>query len=129
MKKPEFTLLEKREIVSSAYASSGQIRRVARELGIQPCQIRRWRKSLKDIDWDSVTRSQLRSNTGRPPLMNNLEDELYDYVINSRDRGLSVTTNDILKWLNSNFYILFYQFMNHFTLEEKKLEDNGYIDL
>jgi hypothetical protein len=98
----EFTLFERRDIVTRAYASTGQIRSVAREYGIQPSQIRRWRKSLRDVNWESVSRNQLRGNAGRPPLMDNLEDELYDYVINSRDCGLSVTTGDLLRWLNGN---------------------------
>lgn len=102
-----FNLNEKRAIVTSAYSGPGLIRSVAREHGIQPSQIRRWKKMLSRVDWASIRGHQLQTSTGRPPLMSWIEDELYDYIVTCRERGLSVSTTDILTFINSIMLVLF----------------------
>ena len=96
MRNNKTTLVKKLLAVEEAELT-GNVRKTARKFKVQPSQIRRWRRDLQKIkEKNDESPKKLTVNSGRKVQNEDLEKNLYDWVVEQRRAELSVSTCDII---------------------------------
>jgi Transposase len=87
-----FTMKQKLDLVSIATSriSEGKsVRSVSESLGIQPCQLRKWIK--KKDTFENVSKTAKTTCPGRPSILDDIEDNLLEWLFETRQTGMNVT--------------------------------------
>lgn len=94
------TWKEKRKIVEEAFASERNVKPTARKYGIQPSNIRRWKKTLDTMSKEQIPEAKKRHvlslstlHEGRPRVQASKYDQLRLFYENLRNSGRVVTTS------------------------------------
>ena len=95
MPRRNFKLSLKAKIVKEA-EDSGNLRQTARRYKIQPVQIRIWRKNIEEITLLSEkSPKKLTLNKGKKSNNQELENEVYSWILSQREEELAVSAHGI----------------------------------
>ena len=96
MRNNRTTLVKKLEIVDEA-ERSGNVSATARSYGVQPSQIRRWRKNYQIIkEFAEKSPKRVTIHPGRKLDNPNLENMVFDWIMEQRKAELAVSTGDVI---------------------------------
>ena len=96
MRTSKLTLARKLRILQIA-EQTGNVRATSRKLRVQPSQIRRWRAQKAEISKQVEKKSQNKLlYIGKTPENYDLEQDVYKWILASRNSDICATTNDII---------------------------------
>ena len=96
MRSKKLTLARKLRILEHA-RSTNNIRATARLFKVQPSQIRRWRANMANIEVAAKENPKVQTlHKGRKPKNSTLEENVLNWVLETRAQDTCVTTTDII---------------------------------
>lgn len=99
-KRKSYTFSFKRTLIEESKLSS--IAAVSRKYGIHERSLKRWRADL-DLNLEESKNSRRKPGAGRKPILGELENQIFDWIIDRRQRSLVVSREDIKKFASEAF--------------------------